>query len=147
MAGMMTIRKMKHTDFAALYKLVSDPEVMEFLEPPFTKEKTARFLDAAGLSDPPRIYAAEDEKGRFIGYVIYHDYDEDTKEIGWVLNKNVWGKGCAKALTEQLIEKAVSEGKGVILECVPGQAVTRHIAEAFGFAYTGRADGCDVYRL
>ena len=143
----LNIRRFRDSDLPELYKLLSDPDVMRFLEPPFSPEQTKSFLESAGLSDPPLIYAAENAGGSFIGYVIYHDYDAGSKEIGWVLKKDVWGKGCAKELTKQLIEKANSEGKSVIIECIPEQSVTKHIAELFGFAYTGRADGCDVYKL
>lgn len=143
----LNIRRFRGSDLPELYKLLSDPDVMRFLEPPFSPEQTKNFLESAGLSDPPLIYAAENAGGSFIGYVIYHDYDAGSKEIGWVLKKDVWGKGCAKELTKQLIEKAASEGKSVIIECVPEQSVTKHIAEMFGFAYTGRADGLDIYKL
>ncbi len=147
MIEILTIRKIRTDDFEPLYELLADPEVMEFLEPPFTRDRTMRFLESAGLSDPPLIYAVENEKGDFIGYVIYHDYDEDSKEIGWVLKKYAWGKGFAKQLTEQLIARAYSEGKSTVIECVPEQVVTKHLAELFGFTYTGRIEGRDVYRL
>ncbi|MBR1757113.1 MAG: GNAT family N-acetyltransferase [Lachnospiraceae bacterium] len=142
----LTIRKMNYADFDDLYELLSDPIIMEHIEPPFTKERAAQFLETAGLSNPSLIYSVEDENGNFIGYVIYHDYDAESKEIGWILKRNVWGKGYAKKLTEQLITRADSEGKSVIIECAPEQRVTKHIAEAFGFTYVGRHDGCDVYR-
>ena len=144
---MITIRKMKAADFGSLYELLSDPVVMEFLEPPYTKQKTKQFLEFAGLSDPPLVYAVENENDSFIGYVIFHDYDTESKEIGWVLQRNAWGKGYAKELTGQLIAKAASEGKSAVIECVPEQSITKHIAEVFGFSYTGRYDGCDVFRL
>ena len=144
---MITIRKIKSTDLEDLYKLLSDPKVMEFLEPPFTEEKAVLFLESAGLSDPPLIYAAENENGVFIGYVIFHDFDADSKEIGWVLKRDVWGNGYAKGLTEQLIQRAGAEGKCAVIECTPEQNATKHIAEIFGFTYTGRCDGCDVYKL
>lgn len=142
----LTIRNMTERDLNALTALLADEEVMRYLEPPFSPEKTARFLQTAGLSDPPLIYAAEDEGG-FIGYVIDHDYDETGREIGWVLRREVWGRGYAKALTALLIERARGMGKEVVLECVPQQAATRHIARSFGFSYAGESDGCAVYRL
>lgn len=143
----LTIRKKKDAGLEDLYALLSDPKVMEFLEPPFTRERTAQFHQSAGLSDPPLIYAVENKSGLFIGYVIDHDYKPGSKEIGWVLKRDVWGKGSAKALTEQLIARADSEGKSVVIECAPEQTVTKHIAEAFGFASVGRRDGCEVYKL
>lgn len=63
----ITIRKMQPGDADALYKLLSDPEVMRHLEPPFDREKTETFLHHAGLTEPPLVYAAE-ANGDFIGY-------------------------------------------------------------------------------
>ena len=141
----LTIRKMREDDTAALSELLADPRVMKYLEPPFSEEKARQFLVSAGLSDPPLIWAAEDEDG-FIGYVIDHDYDESSREIGWVLKQEVWGRGYAKELTRQLIARAEREGKDVILECDPEQSATKHIAEAAGFVYEVRRCGCEVYR-
>lgn len=50
----ITIRKMQPGDTDALYKLLSDPEVMRHLEPPFDREKTETFLHHAGLIDRAR---------------------------------------------------------------------------------------------
>ena len=135
----LVIRHMKEGDLEHLYRLLSDPKVMKHLEPPFTKEKTAAFLRKAGLSEPPLIYAVEKD-GAFIGYVIYHDYDEDSMEIGWVLYPEYWGRGCASSLTEQLVKKAFSSGKQAVIECSPEQEATRHIAMRSGFQYRGCFD-------
>ena len=139
------IRKMRESDREDLYALLSDPRVMRYLEPPFSREKSESFLRAAGLSEPPLIYAAEDGDG-FAGYVICHDYDENSVEIGWVLRPERWGQGLASALTEQLI-RSIPPGKELVIECDPEQEATRRIALKFGFAYEGRADGLDLYRL
>ena len=80
----ITIRNMQPGDADALYRLLSDPEVMRYLEPPYSRAQTEAFLRHAGLVKPPLVYAAE-ENGIFIGYVIYHTYDEESVEIGWVL--------------------------------------------------------------
>lgn len=143
----MHIRCFEEKDLLPLFELLSDEEVMRYIEPPYTMEQTKAFLEKAGLSDPPLIYAAEDENGIFAGYVIYHDYEEGSIEIGWILKRAFWGKGCAAALTKQLIGWAATERKSVVIECAPGQQVTTHIAEKFGFTYAGRRDGLDVYTL
>ena len=139
------IRKMRESDREDLYALLSDPRVMRYLEPPFSREKSEIFLRTAGLSDPPLIYAAEDEDG-FAGYVICHNYDEKSAEIGWVLRQERWGQGLASALTEQLIRVLPPE-KELVIECDPAQEATQRIALKFCFVYEGRADGLDVYRL
>lgn len=45
------------------------------------------------------------------------------------------------------MELAHRAGKTAVIECVPEQTATRHIAEKKGFAYVGRTDGLEVYRL
>ena len=141
-----SVRKMTPADLEPLYALLSDPEVMKYLEPPFTFEKTEAFLAAQGLAEEPRILAAEDPQHRFIGYVIYHDYDEHSKEIGWVLRKEVWGKHAASHLTKLLVGMAFHEGRDAVIECVPEQTASRKIAEENGFTETETRDGLVVYR-
>ena len=142
---MLTIRRMNNRDLAPLFSLLSDPEVMRFLEPPYTEEKTRAFLKTA-LSDTPPVYAA-DLDGVFIGYVIYHAFGEDSVEIGWVLARKYWGMGYASALTRRLIAQARCEGKSVVIECDPGQEITKRIAVRYGFVPAGTGDGPDIYRL
>lgn len=142
----MTIRKMTEEDLDPLRRLLADPGVMRYLEPPYTEEQTERFLRTAGLSDPPLVYAVE-EQGRFLGYVICHAYDGESDEIGWVLFPEYWGKGYASALTERMIRNARASGRRLVIECDPEQRATRHIAEKFGFRQEGFAEGLLVYRL
>lgn len=141
----LQIRRFRKRDLEPLHVLLSDPRVMRFLEKPYTGEQTRRFLEKAGLSRPPLIYAAEQD-GNFIGYVIFRDYDRQSMEIGWVLYPDYWGKGYASQLTELLIGKAAAEGKQAVIECVPEHCVTRHIAGKFGFTDCGVTEGLSVYR-
>lgn len=142
----ITIRRMQPGDADALYRLLSDPEVMRYLEPPFDRTQAEAFLRRAGLAEPPLVYAAE-ESGSFIGYVIYHAYDEQSVEIGWVLLPEYWGHGYASALTDRLIDRARQEQKSVVIECAPAQEATRRIAIKKGFRACGSCDGLAVYRL
>lgn len=139
------IRKLDRNDLDVLYELLSDPKVMQYLEAPYTKEKTEQFLINAGLSDPPLVFAA-DSGDTMIGYVIFHDYDDESIEIGWVLKPSCWGKGYASRLTELLIEKGRGLRKKLVIECDPAQEITKHLAVKYGFAYEGRIDGLDVFR-
>lgn len=141
----LRIRKLNRNDLEALYELLSDPKVMQYLEPPYSKEKTEQFLADAGLSDPPLVFAA-DSGNTMIGYVIFHDYDDESIEIGWVLNPLYWGSGYASRLTELMIEKGRTLHRKLVIECDPAQEVTKHIAAKYGFVYEGRIDGLDVFR-
>lgn len=143
----MRIRKFTESDYPDLYDTISDPEVMRYIEPPYSADKTKDFLFRAGLCDKPLIFAAENDKGSYIGYVIYHDYDDQSIEIGWLLKRSEWGKGYAKKLTGIMVEQAKHEGKSLVIECSPEQLITKHIAESMGFKYLGETDGCSVYKL
>ena len=117
----------------ALYRILSDRQVMRYLEPPYDRLQTEQFLREAGLAEPPLVYGTE-EDGRLLGYVIYHAYDPDSMELGWVLSPDCWGKGYASRLTDRLVELAHRAGKTAVIECVPEQTVTRHIAEKKGLS-------------
>lgn len=140
------IRQFTIEDLEPLHDLLSDSEVMKNLEPPFTRKQTECFLKSQGLAALPRILAVDDKDRSFIGYVIYHDYDDASKEIGWVLKKEIWGHGMASLLTKQLVATAAAEGKDTVIECVPEQQATRVIAEKHGFRKAGENNGLLIYR-
>ena len=142
----LRLRTMRCGDLEELYVLLSDAEVMRWLEPPFTREQAEQFLQQAGLSDPPLIYAAENAEGEFRGYAIYHDYDDHSRELGWVLRQSAWRKGYAGEMTALLTVLARREGKDAVIECTPEQTVSAHIARRHGFSYKGSANGLDIYR-
>ncbi len=146
----LTIRKMCENDLQPLYELLSNPKVMTYLEPPYSLSQTESFLRDAGLSESPLVYAVT-ENGKFIGYVIYHEYRDDNNiiengmETGWVLLPEYWGRGYASQLTDVIIEKAQHEEKNLVIECVTEQDKTRHVALKKGFEYIGNYDGLDVF--
>ena len=43
----LSIRRMRKEDLGWLYRLLSDPEVMRWLEPPYSMEQTEAFLFCA----------------------------------------------------------------------------------------------------
>ena len=113
----LTIRKMTTEDLFPLYHVLSDSEVME---------------------DAHKV---------FIGYVIYHTYDETSMELGWVLDRKEWGKGYASAITKMVTEESGSSGKELVIECSPEQKATKRIAKKYGFQFCSVVNGCEVYRL
>ncbi len=120
---------------------------MKELESPYTRDKTEAFLHQVGIAECPLIYAVEDRQKNFVGYVIYHPYEANFYEIGWVLHKNQWGKGYASELTSHLIMDAKSKAKNLVIECAPSQTVTKRIAQRFHFSFAGCKDGLEVYTL
>ncbi len=141
------IRRFREDDLHALHALLSDADVMKYLEAPYTKEMTERFLFCCGISASPLIYAVEDRKKTIVGYVIYHPYDQDSYEIGWVLHKNQWGKGYASELTQRLIEDARGRTSKLIIECAPAQETTKRIAHRYHFTPAETTDDLELYVL
>ena len=48
----LTVRRMKLFDLDELYRVISDPEVMRYIEPPYSYADAEKFLREAGLSEP-----------------------------------------------------------------------------------------------
>lgn len=142
----MTIRRFKETDMENLFRLLSDPEVMRYIEPPYTREQTLSFLNSVALRQAPLIWALDDLCDKFVGYVVFHPYDDNSYEIGWLLQKEHWHKGYAQELTKALIEAGKNLQKDLVIECHPEQAATQKIALRNGFAYVGKESGCNLYR-
>lgn len=141
----MKIRKMRETDEQDLYEVLSDPDVMRYIEPPFSMEQTRKFIKECGMCEPPRVYAVENDNEEFVGYVIFHEYDSDSMEIGWLFKKKYWGKGYATKLTRELLGKARTLGKNAVIECDPEQEITKKIANNLGFKYMGIEDDMCVF--
>ena len=141
----MIIRKMIKSDAQDLYEVLSDPDVMKYIEPPYSMDQTEQFIKDYGLCDPPSVFAAENDAGEFVGYVIFHEYDTNSMEIGWLLKKKHWGKGYATALTSELLERTKELGKSAVIECDPEQDITKKIAIRAGLDFKGIEDGLCLF--
>ena len=143
------IRDFLPEDAEQLHEVLSNAEVMEYIEPPFTPAQTTDFIKSAGMCEPPLVYALLwKETGTVIGHVIFHRYETDSIEIGWILHKEFWGHGIAGEVTARLVEHAREIGaRSCVIECDPLQSASKRIARKYGFLYEGQDEGCDVYRL
>ena len=59
----LLLRFFEETDLDDLFRLLSNPKVMTYLEPPFGKEKTKEFLFKYCLEDDPLLYALSSCRG------------------------------------------------------------------------------------
>ena len=143
------IRRFTADDADDLYEILSDHDVMAHIEPPFTRKQTQDFIESAGLCDPPLVYALIwKETEKLIGHVIFHSYEKDSYEIGWIVNKEYWGQGIASEITAALIGYTKKLGiSSCIIECDPKQIASIKIAQKYGFVYTDSDDNCSIYRL
>ena len=143
----LILRRFTMADLEGLHAILSDREVMRYIEPPFTRLQTTRFIQAAGMDKTPLVYAIISRvENQLLGHVIWHPYDENSYELGWILGRAHWGQGYASELTAALVEKAAGELHHVVIRCVPEQKASCRIAEKHGFFFLGIQDGLTVYR-
>lgn len=143
------IRNMKMADAQDLHQVLSDEQVMRYIEPAFDRERTENFIDSAGLCEPPLVYAIEwKATGKVIGHAIFHPYEKNDYEIGWVIHKDYWGMGIADEVTQELIRYARHLGaESCVIECDERQSASKRIAGKNGFSYEGQSDKLERYRL
>jgi len=147
--GRLILCPLEKADEPALHAILSDPEVMRHIEPPFDAAVTTAFLQSAAFCAPPQVFALREKSGGSLaGHVIFHPFAEDAWELGWVLGRAFWGRGYAAEITEALLEYSRQEGiRRLVIEFAPEQAVSRRLAEKFGFVRTGVFDGLERWEI
>ena len=86
-----TIRPMTVDDAEALHAVLSDAQVMRYIEPVFDRTRTETFIRETGMCMPPLVYAVVwNETGAVIGHAVFHGFDDSGCEIGWILNREYW---------------------------------------------------------
>lgn len=144
--GRYQMREYLETDADALYHILSDAETMRYIEPPYSLEQTRAFLQEQMRLR--RVYALTDREDRLLGQIIFHPYDTDSYEIGWILSREYWNRGIATEVTGALMEHAAQRGiQSFVIECHPEHKATMHIARKLGFSDQGVQDGLRRYRL
>jgi len=143
------IRNFSMEDVDDLYEVLSDKDVMIHIESAFDRERTKEFIQVAGMCEPPLVYAIVWKlTGKVIGHAIFHQYEESDYEIGWILNREYWGKGIADEITKELIRYARQLGiSSCVIECDTMQNVSKKIALRNGFVYEGVIDNLERYRF
>lgn len=93
-------------DLQDLHEIFSDPEIMEYVEPPYDMEKTSVFLKSFCIDrDPKAAYAAAlKETGKVIGYILFKPFPDNPEifEVGWIFNKCYWRQGYAYEICSRL---------------------------------------------
>ena len=144
----LAIRPFSMEDTDALFSILSDPEVMRFIEPPYTRQQTAAFITDQLRAEVPQAYALTDlATGHLLGHIIWHPHDSESYELGWILAREHWGKGYAAEITRALLGIAWGELKDVVILCTPEQIAAAEIALKNGFFFLGVENGLHVYRF
>ena len=107
----LRIRAFKLSDIDDLYEIFSDEEVMEYIEPVYDRDKTFNFLKDFCIGHKGAFACVNKENEKVIGYIIFNEYEDKVYELGWIFNKEYWGKGYAYESCDAVIKYAFSEMK------------------------------------
>lgn len=100
----LILRTWQKEDAEAYFQINQDPQVIEFLRGPMTKEQVDEFISAMIIHNDKHSYtlwAVElketDELIGFIGlkYIDWEAHFTPAVEVGWRLGSQYWGKGYA----------------------------------------------------
>jgi RimJ/RimL family protein N-acetyltransferase len=129
------IRPYTMDDLDDLSTILGDPQLMKYLEKTYSCQETEEFLIQYGLRECPAVYALEEcESSRLAGHIIFHPYDVNSYEIGWIILKEFQGGKLASKVTRELVRYGMDRGiHEYVIECVPDQKACIHIAEKCGF--------------
>lgn len=145
----LLIRNLTLNDRVDLFDVVSNKNVMAYIQTPFTLSETENFIKDFGLCSPPKVYAAQLRGGKVIGHVIYHPYSNPKcYELGWIIGKAYCGKGFAKEIMQAMINHAISCGvTSIVIECNKKQKANQHIAFLYGFHDCDTVENLEIYKL
>ncbi len=129
------IRPYTMNDLDELSAIFNDSQLMEYMEKTYTREETEEFLIRYGLCECPAVYALEDRESFCLaGHVIFHRYDENSYEAGWIIRKEYQRRKLASKVTRELIRYGLDHGiHEFVIECAADHKACIHIAEQCGF--------------
>lgn len=130
----LILRRYTKGDLQDLYEYLSDSEVVKY-EPykPMSIQEVESNLQWR-ISTDEMIAVELKSNGKMIGNVYLGKRDFDSLEIGYVFNRNYWGKGYAKESCVALISQAFSSGiHRIFAECDPENINSWNLLESIGF--------------
>lgn len=137
----LILRRFSEKDLLDLFEYLSDPEVVKF-EPyrPMTLDEVREELNRRIASD--EMVAVElKSSGKLIGNVYLGKREDNTLEIGFVLNKRYWNQGFASESCKALIKNAFSSGTTrIYAECDPENQGSWNLLESLGFSRTAHLE-------
>lgn len=134
----LILRRYMDSDLEDLHRYLSDPEVVRF-EPyrPMTMEEAGEELKRRMDSDEMIAVELKDS-GRLIGNVYLGRRDFEALELGFVFNREYWGRGFASESCRAVIERAFADGAHrIFAECDPENGNSWRLLEALGFRREG----------
>ncbi len=142
----LVLRQLREDDAAALFPVLSDPEVMVWWSsgPHASLAETADYVKGNAAEgqgfDCWAITAGDDVA---LGWVILIDGKPDVKEIGYILHRAHWGQGIAREAVSRVIDHGFDDLnlRRIFADTDPENAGSISLIERLGFQYEGRLRG------
>ena len=142
----LVLRQLREDDAAALFPVLSDPEVMTWWSsgPHASLAETADYVKGNAAEgqgyDCWAITAGDDVA---LGWVILIDGKPDVKEIGYILRRDQWGSGIVREAVARVIDHGFGEMKlrRIFADTDPENPGSIGLLERLGFQREGRLRG------
>jgi Acetyltransferases, including N-acetylases of ribosomal proteins len=135
------LRKFKKSDLQDLYDYSSQDGVGELAGWPHHEslETSERVLDEF-MHNENQLAIVYRKSGKVIGHIGVHEDSEngrpDTKELGFVLNRDYWNRGIMTEVIHTVLKNLFSNGiQHVYACCFQSNAASRHLIEKCGFIF------------
>lgn len=104
----MIVRDFMLGDSSDLHEILGDGETMKDCEPPYSMEKTRKFLKEFCIDRQGGVAAVLKEPPKVIGYILFAPQETGVYEMGWFFNRHYWRKGYAYEACHAVMEHAFS---------------------------------------
>jgi ribosomal-protein-alanine N-acetyltransferase len=136
----LILRPYRVADATAVHRYGSDPEVTRYTDfGPNTWDDTLAFLQTAVNPIPPKIELAVTvrDDDEVVGGVGAWPVADGRWEMGWVLRRDVWGRGYATEATSALFDAVAGRGDvhTIFARCRPENAASARVMEKLGMRY------------
>ena len=96
-------------DGDGLFEILGDGQTMQYVEPPFSREKTAEFLRGNCVGND-NVFAVElKDCEKLIGYILLKPLGERRFEAGWIFHRDYHGLGYAYEAVNAVFDHALTE--------------------------------------
>ena len=108
----LLLREFHSDDFTVLHELMSDPTVMEHVEELYDEDDTREFLDEYCIEEENALAVIDKASGKLIGCIQFPEGDDpEVRQMGWLLDKDFWGRGLAYEAAAALMSYGFMELK------------------------------------
>lgn len=142
----LVLRQLRDDDAAALFPVLSDPEVMTWWSsgPHISPAETEAYVKGNAAEGQGYLcWAITAGDDAALGWVILIDGKPDVKEIGYILRRDRWGSGIAREAVTRVIDHGFGEMglRRIFADTDPENPGSIGLLERLGFQREGRLRG------